>query len=89
MKQLETAILSAGLVQPSQTASAKAKRAAARKQAQARRSALICLVMPTGALASALAKAKAGKRSQVRAKAAIQAAQAEILACNVVLRGAL
>ena len=89
MKQLETAILSAGLVKPSQTASAKAARAAAKKAAQARRTALICRVMPTGDLFKALAKAKSGKRSQKAAKAAIDAAQAEILACNTVLRGAV
>lgn len=89
MKQLETAILSAGIVKPGQTASAKAARGLARKAAQSRRTALICQVMPTGDLFKALAKAKSGKRSQVSAKAAIASAQAEILDCNIVLRGAV
>lgn len=87
MKQLENAFVASGLVQPSQTITAKLERAAARKAAQSRRSALIRLVMPSGELFKALAKARKGKKSTKVARAAIEKAQAEISDCNVVLRG--
>lgn len=87
MKQLETALVSAGLVAADETATFKAQKKARKAAALKRRNDLVRSLLPFGRLGAALEKARRGKRRVAGIRAEIATVRAELEAVNADLRG--